>query len=279
MACVSFKSGLQLRIIVGPGEGEVIRLGLPVMTIGRPRADDTESPGWVFLRDSAVSRQHASLRWDEAAGHYLFTHRSGTNLSWINGEPVTEQPLKLGDVIKIGLVQLEVEEAGPEPEAPQAAPTVEAPPPSYLEQSAEKLGSPKTVALKIGYGYHLKGLDGSRHELTGLYVTVGRGSVQPEPSEQDPNPRMFDQLLELADPAVRPNHLILRWRESDKAYGLFKHPQAERVRVRRSQDGLDWESWLGEKGAVLRVGDTLTLGKLELTLVHHEEGSARKVSL
>lgn len=276
----SWHSGFQLQIIEGPEVGRVIHLRAPLIIVGRARADDDQdSPGWVLLRDASVSRQHGNLRWDEDARCYVFLHRSGTNLSWLNEEPVQEAPLKPGDVLRIGPVHLKVEEANPA-EAP--APKAAAPVPAQAEAPPPR-AAPKTLALRVGYGFHLEieagPGQGQTRELTGLFITVGHNSTQPPPTEAEPNPRPFDQLVELGDPAARPNHLVLRWRESDKAYSLFRHPDAPPVKVRRNQDGLDFEAWLLDQGAVLRQGDQLDLGGTRLRLVYREERGERKVNL
>lgn len=279
---MSWHSGFQLKVVEGPGEGHVYHLRAPIILVGRARPDDDESaPGWVFLRDPAVSRQHGNLRFDEDNKCYVYLHRSGTNLSWLNDEPVTEAPLKAGDVLKIGPIRLQVEVAdpatAPEPTAkpaplPTAPTTVDAGKPA-----------PKTLQLRVGFGFRLEVEagpgQGTSHELTGLFLSVGRNSIQPPPTEGEPNPRQFDQLIELSDPGVKPNHVVLRWRETDKAYGLFRHPEAPPVRVYRSQDGLDWEAWLIDQSAVLRQGDRLVLGGTTLRLTFREEKGERKISL
>lgn len=275
----NWHSGFQLRVLEGPGAGEVLHLRAPLIMVGRARADDQDSPGWVFLRDPSVSRQHANLRWDEDARQYVFLHRSGTNLSWLNDEPVQEAPLKVGDVLRIGPIRLELEEASPS-DAPAPRPVQAAPP---AEPAEVTRAAPKTLRLQVGYGYSLEiesgPEQGKKHELTGLLIAVGRGSVQPQASQDEPHPRQFDQLVELGDPAVRPNHLALRWRESDKAYGLFRHPEAPPVKVRRVQDGLDFEAWLLDQSSVLRPDDRLELGETRLRLAYREERSERTVSL
>ncbi len=278
---MSWHSGFQLKVVEGPDNGRLYHLRAPIIIIGRARPDDQESPGWVFLHDPAVSRQHGNLRWDDDNKHYVFLHRSGTNLSWLNGEPVTESPLKVGDVLKIGPIHLEVQVAdpatAPEP-APKAAPLPTEP--ATVEASKP---APKTLQLRVGFGFRLEVEagpgQGTTHELTGLFLAVGRNSTQPPPTEGDANPRQFDQLVELSDPSVKPNHLVLRWRETDKAYGLFRHPEASPVKVLRSQDGLEWEAWLVDQSAVLRQGDRLVLGSSILRLTFKEDKGERKISL
>ncbi|MEW6277067.1 MAG: FHA domain-containing protein [Candidatus Eremiobacterota bacterium] len=258
---MSWHSGLQLCVVEGPGLGQGVPLTTPQLTIGRARPDDTEAPGWVFLRDPAVSRQHAHLRWDHAAGHFVLIHRSGTNLTWINGQVVEESaPIRVGDRIKVGTVVLEVQEApAPEAATPVAAapaPRAEPPPPP-----------PKPVPLKAGPGFWLEVLDGPDQglevELTGPSVTVGHGS----------SASGFDQVVELTDPQAAPNHVALSWREREKAYGLFKRPEAPDVRVYRDLDGFHFEARLEE--GVFRAGDSLTLGGTRLRLVHRESRGIR----
>lgn len=94
-------SGLQLRVVDGPGLDGVTDLDQPRLAIGRSRgAPGERATGWVFLEDRSVSRQHAELVWDDDA--YRLVHLSQTNLTWVNGDPVTDRRLVVGDVIKIG---------------------------------------------------------------------------------------------------------------------------------------------------------------------------------
>ena len=63
-------------------DGEIHILDAPRITIGRER-DNT-----IQLRESSVSKHHAELIL--VGGHYLLHDLESTNLSWVDGAPVTD---------------------------------------------------------------------------------------------------------------------------------------------------------------------------------------------
>lgn len=83
-----------LSIVKGPQVGNVFRLSVPELTIGRsPQCD-------IFLNDMTVSRMHATLK-REAAG-YCIVDADSFNGLWVNNVNVREAQLHDGDVIQIG---------------------------------------------------------------------------------------------------------------------------------------------------------------------------------
>ncbi|NTV63386.1 MAG: FHA domain-containing protein, partial [Oscillochloris sp.] len=54
----------------------------------------------VVLDDSKVSSTHARVRFEQ--GKYVLYDLGSTNKTFVNGQPVTAQPLKDGDQISLG---------------------------------------------------------------------------------------------------------------------------------------------------------------------------------
>lgn len=63
-------------------DGEIHLLDAPRVTIGR------EGDNTIQLRESSVSKHHAELIL--VGGHYLLHDLGSTNLSWVDGTPVTD---------------------------------------------------------------------------------------------------------------------------------------------------------------------------------------------
>lgn len=301
---MSWHSGLQLRVVDGPGLDGITDLGQPRLAIGRSRgAPGERAPGWVFLEDRSVSRQHAELVWEEDLNAYRLLHLSQTNLTWVNGDPVTDRVLKVGDRVKIGPVQLLLEKtpvtAPPPPPAEPPAPapppppvptvprpaTFTAPPPPSAARPAPALPLPTAprapVPLPASGGPQREGLMlevGSKSiALDAAFITIGRDNQQLEPSAEDP--RVFDLLIEMSDPDFRPNHLILTAHE--RGFEVLRNPQVPPVKVLRAVDGLHWEAWLLDQPALLKAGDSLVIGSSTLRLARITEGAPgpRRVTL
>lgn len=81
---------------------QTVQLGMPIVRIGRNQDND------IVLADTAVSRYHAQLRWQN--GIYFAQNLSHSQVLRLNGNPVKRAvPLKSGDVLQVGNVTLQVE--------------------------------------------------------------------------------------------------------------------------------------------------------------------------
>src|SRR5439155_5245983 len=87
--------GAQLVIIAGPDVGGIFALspGVPLL-IGRGRDTATR------LTDPRVSRVHCEVQLDR--GQVVLKDRGSHGGTAVNGQRVTEQPLRAGDVIRVG---------------------------------------------------------------------------------------------------------------------------------------------------------------------------------
>lgn len=91
-----------LELVGGEQMGRRLVLNKPKLMIGRMKAD-------LMLGDVKVSRQHAEIELTDQG--YRFTDLASTNGSFINGQQVTTQVLKPGDLIRLGgtLIKIQVE--------------------------------------------------------------------------------------------------------------------------------------------------------------------------
>ena len=86
-----------LKGMTGPWAGKRYALANLVSTIGRVEGND------VVADDDSVSRRHAEIR--KSGRGYVVRDLNSANGTYVNGERITEAPLRPGDVIKFGVVE------------------------------------------------------------------------------------------------------------------------------------------------------------------------------
>ncbi|MBO7675747.1 MAG: DUF3662 and FHA domain-containing protein [Atopobiaceae bacterium] len=96
----SVGSGVGTCVLVNMQTGQTFNVTNPKAPIGRVNTE-----GGIVLRDPNVSRVHAELEFDGSA--WLIRDLNSTNGTLVNGEDVTESVLHNGDVLTIGLTDLE----------------------------------------------------------------------------------------------------------------------------------------------------------------------------
>lgn len=98
---MSVKPGMDpvLLVLAGCRIGQIIVLPLGNNTIGRGREAD------IRLEDHDVSRRHARLRID-TWGQLELLDLGSTNGTFINGERITTEGLRMGDRIRLGPIVL-----------------------------------------------------------------------------------------------------------------------------------------------------------------------------
>ena len=281
---MSWKSGFQLRVAQGNDLDMRTSLDFPRMTLGRARAEGSRADGWVLLFDKAVSRQHAELSWDESAGTFRLRHLSKTNFTWIDDEPLEgESLLREGQIVKLGgslLIYEAAEEVDdsvvPENQSPLAAS-------GELTERLPTAQAAAAVSLRQGDNPLMSVLEGPdqgrQMALTGFYLTVGRENLTAEAllGGEKKDVVKFDQSVELTDPSVLPNHLILRWDELRQAFSVWKNPSSHPIQVMRDADGFAWQAILSDSGGLVRKNDRIRLGNTVLML--GVEPSAEKSSI
>ncbi|MGE0456353.1 MAG: FHA domain-containing protein [Vicinamibacteria bacterium] len=88
-----------LRVIAGPSEGETYALGADsALSIGRGPTND------ITLADSSVSGEHCRIRPE--SGLFVVHDLQSTNGTWVNDMRIQRQPLREGDVLRIGETKL-----------------------------------------------------------------------------------------------------------------------------------------------------------------------------
>ena len=74
-----------LVIVGGPGRGRVATLGIGVNLIGRDRTERVS----LDYGDAMISRKnHGAITYDPRGGKFYVQHGGGTNLTYLDGEPV-----------------------------------------------------------------------------------------------------------------------------------------------------------------------------------------------
>ena len=104
---------LELRFTID-GHQRIVPLSAPEIRFGR--SSDNE----VVLPDYSVSRRHATVRREDDT--WTIYDLGSTNGVQINQESVDSSPIRAGDVLKIGVFELRVEDssAGRRPARPAA---------------------------------------------------------------------------------------------------------------------------------------------------------------
>ena len=137
-------NSFHLRGLEGQYEGSAHRLGEEVIWLGRVAEGTSAEPHHLLFHDQSVSRGHAVLVWAEAYGSYVLHHRSQTNPTFLNQQPMSEpQLLKTGDVVSVGRQILCFEPISLESDTPVPSPVseeesvVETAPPLELDEQDE----------------------------------------------------------------------------------------------------------------------------------------------
>jgi serine/threonine protein kinase len=188
----------KLIVLAGPDEGRVFPLDGETFLIGRSRATGTA------LIDSHVSRVHCQI-YVEDGKHVIadFESASGT---LVNGQPITRQVLKPGDLIRVGRTSLQYtdveahSDAKPEAKRRDAAQSL----------TGEKVGHYKVGPLlargRHGYVYHAR--DTRRNHPVVIKVLDGSFHKQPDAVKR------FTEIMKTVMPLRHP-HLL-------KVYGAGK---------------------------------------------------------
>jgi pSer/pThr/pTyr-binding forkhead associated (FHA) protein len=92
----------RLRVSGGDHDGEIHSIENTLgATIGRSSSNS------ISLRDSKVSRTHCQIRLSEDG--FIIADLQSTNGTYVNGERINEQPLNVGDEVRVGNTMLRLE--------------------------------------------------------------------------------------------------------------------------------------------------------------------------
>src|ERR1700733_4318538 len=152
--------------------GRIHELNVERTTIGRVE-DNT-----FQITDPSVSSHHceALLRGSEI----LIRDLNSTNGTFINGEKITEKNLKPGQTLRLGQVELRLDD----PNAPAPAPTASAAPSAPAKKAMDStLVVPRGVSLselesggRVGFDMQNKEFTKKRNK-TGIYYWIGAAIV------------------------------------------------------------------------------------------------------
>ena len=282
-----FSCGLQVRVSQGPDKGRTFPLDSAEVTIGRARTPGDRAPGWVLLNDPQISRIHADMTWDDELKAYRLAHRSDTNPTEVNGLPIKEALLKIGDHVKVGSSLLDIQQAdfrfggvaperiGQIHEARRTGTTVVNHDLAYRNpvREGESRGDTKSASRKIALSTRpnmfLEVLGGAQQGLrlpmTGFQIQVGGNRAEPLPDA----PSWWDQDLSIEESALPYRCMAWKWRELEKAFEvMFTRPVAAAVTLERRTDGTEWIAEMPLTSVVkIRPFDLLYVGKTALQLV------------
>lgn len=292
---MEFKSGLQLRINAGPGRGLVHPIDCKHLQIGRAQHPGERKEGWLKLNDDAVSRLHAEMRYQPESENFLLVHRSQTNLTYLNGEPIDEATVGVGDTIKMGAVTLELQEAdrrwGGVPEK-EVTPLEqrndlnelkERPPARHtfaVRVPREPARAPEPVERKVTVGptrtYHLTTSDGSTtFELNGNRIRLGAPFAPTEDEEELKKRSKFDHNIEPGWEGLTPLNVLISWDELAQTHTLaLGEPEGLSVSVVRDEHGFSWRGRPTiQSKARLQHKDVVQIGDKVFTYLTEEEAA------
>lgn len=159
----------RLLVFLPDGAEKVLDLRGPVI-VGRQSSND------IQVLSAGVSRQHAEIR--AAGGGFVVRDLNSRNGTFLNGERVTESPLKDGDEVRVGEARIRFEEvaggAGPPAPAPEPARGIEGPAAAIAErfQLLEKIGIGPAATV-------YRAIERSRERAVALKVLDPRAAALP----------------------------------------------------------------------------------------------------
>lgn len=284
---MSWSCGLQFRVRTGPERGITYPIDSPVIKIGRSRQPGDRQQGWIRVADDTVSRLHCELFWQEDRKSFRLLHRSTTNSTYVNGEIAEDTELFDGDLLEIGAISLELQKADlrwsqaddkavkewpqRDHEGPQVKEEVK---PKELQKIPGATVAPSPIgtgaAKKIGIGpkepFVFVTEDGETYPLKESKVRFGCTENPEEVDSNEPKKGPHFDLHYTPDETLSYYNLILRYDELYQGYKAARlGPNAQEVRIARTQKGLVWKTQVPEGVEVeLLPGDLLAVGNLEL---------------
>jgi pSer/pThr/pTyr-binding forkhead associated (FHA) protein len=188
-----------LLVVAGPDKGRSFPLPAgQTLQIGRSQSTATR------LTDPTVSRVHCEVEWDGRQAVILNISSSGTLL---NGQSISHQVLKHGDVIRLGSTDLSFQLSAPDattaPPAPAAAPAKPfvAGPGAVLALAGQRLSRfqlGELVAKGASSGV-FKALDTEKNQEVALKV------MQPEFTQSEEDMQRFVRAMKTVAPLQHPN--------------------------------------------------------------------------
>jgi pSer/pThr/pTyr-binding forkhead associated (FHA) protein len=145
--------------------GRTHELKVDKTTIGRVE-DNT-----FQIAEPSVSSHHCEVL---LRGHeVIIRDLNSTNGSFINGEKISESPLKPGQVLRLGQIEMRLETASPEPAGGTPAPAKKTVDPTMVMTRGVKLDELEQGARPPGFDTAAKGFSKKTNKANRIIVTVG----------------------------------------------------------------------------------------------------------
>lgn len=128
----------KLQVLSGALAGQSYELKVDTTTVGRVEDNALQ------IADPSVSSHHCEVLLKD--GDVVIRDLNSTNGSFINGEKITETILKPGQTLKLGNVELRIDDGSPMP-SPSAKPATSAPAPSPAPASSNRQ---QTIGVQRG---------------------------------------------------------------------------------------------------------------------------------
>lgn len=291
---MNWSCGLQFRFRNGPERGITYPIDSPVLKIGRSRHPGDRQKGWLYVSDDTVSKLHCELFWQEDRKCFRLLHRSTTNSTYVNGEVVEDVEVFSGDLIEVGKITLELQQADLRWTASGDRDSTQWPvrhldatnalkgspltlPPTLQIPGASVPESSTSIGGKINIGpqdlYQFIDQNNTVYPLSDRRIRFGctLESEEDEPQEQavTQRPHFHTHHVLKGEDGIdySPYNLILRYDELYQGYKAARiGPKAQEISISRSQGGLLWHSTFPEGVEVeLAPGDQLLIGSIKLS--------------
>lgn len=133
----------KLQVLSGSMAGQTYELKVETTTVGRVEDNSFQ------IAEPSVSSHHCEILLKGA--DVLIRDLNSTNGSFINGERITESVLKPGQTLRLGQIELRIDDGSPmpAPSAPAAAPSA-APAPASAPGAGAKPRQDQTMVVKRG---------------------------------------------------------------------------------------------------------------------------------
>ncbi len=128
----------KLQVLSGALAGQSYELKVDTTTVGRVEDNALQ------IADPSVSSHHCEVLLKD--GDVVIRDLNSTNGSFINGEKITETILKPGQTLKLGNIELRIDDGSPVPE-PSAKPATPAPAPTPSSTSSNRQ---QTIGVQRG---------------------------------------------------------------------------------------------------------------------------------
>ncbi len=185
----------RLVVVYGPDEGRVFEIpATESLLLGRSRASD------AHLIDPHVARVHCQVQQEN--GQVFLSDFDSPAGTWLNGQQIRKQQLKPGDVIRIGMTQLQFYDEEPKP-PPKRGKTRLLVPTSFAPEKlvGHKFSEYKLMSLlargQAGYVYH--GRDLRKNRPVAVKVLL------PELARDKQLVQRFAKAMKMAMPLRHPN--------------------------------------------------------------------------